>query len=97
MAVSRKNKFKFYLFLIVVLVGLSGILFNREGLFKYMKLKSEINDLNEKITTLQESNKRLQGEIDSLKNNVPAKIEQVAREKYGMMRKGEKKIEVIEK
>ena len=82
MAATRKNKFKFYLILIVVLIGLGVILFNREGLFKYMKLKSDINDLNDKITTLQETNKRLQGEIDSLKKNIPAKIEQVAREKY---------------
>ncbi len=97
MATSRKNKFKFYLVLVVVLIGLGIILFNREGLVKYMKLRSEINDLNEKISTLQETNKRLQGEIDSLKNNIPAKIEQVAREKYGMKRKGEKQVEVIEK
>ena len=34
--------------------------------------------------------------IDSLKQKVPAKIEKTAREKYDMIRKGEKVIEVKE-
>jgi cell division protein FtsB len=40
---------------------------------------------------------KLQNEIDSLKNKVPAKIEQVAREKYNMKRENEITIEVEEK
>jgi cell division protein FtsB len=35
----------------------------------------------------------LEAEIDSLKRNVPAKIEKIAREKYNMIRPNEKKIE----
>jgi cell division protein FtsB len=46
---------------------------------------------------VDKENKRMQSEIDSLKNKVPAKIERIAREKYGMIRKSEKTIIVNEK
>ena len=35
--------------------------------------------------------------VDSLQNKIPAKMEQIAREKYNMKREGEIKIEVEEK
>jgi cell division protein FtsB len=47
--------------------------------------------------TLKEENVRLQNEIDSLKNKIPAKIERTAREEYDMMRENEVKIDVNEK
>jgi len=39
---------------------------------------------------VNEENKSLRNEVDSLERKVPAKIEKTAREKYGMIRKGEK-------
>jgi len=41
---------------------------------------------------LEEENQKLEAEIDSLKRNIPAKIEKIAREKYDMIRPQEKKI-----
>lgn len=79
------------------MAGIAVILFNEQGVFAYLRLKSEINSLNEKISRLEEENKKLYSEIDSLKNKIPAMIEKTAREKYGMMRKGEKEIRVEEK
>jgi cell division protein FtsL len=96
-SVLKKKKFKIYILVLIVITGLIIILFNDQGLFEYFSLKSEINSLNEKITKLEEENKRLYSEIDSLKNKIPAMIEKTAREKYGMMRKGEKEIQVKEK
>ena len=49
--------------------------------------------MNTRITQLEEENRKLEAEIDSLKRNVPAKIEKIAREKYDMIRPNEKKIE----
>jgi cell division protein FtsB len=46
---------------------------------------------------VNEQNKSLKNEVDSLERKVPAKIEKTAREKYGMIRKGEKAIEIITK
>ncbi len=93
----KNKKFKLYLFAVVFIIGLLYLLFNEQGLIKYLQLKSEINSLNEKIAKVDTLNKNLSQEIDSLRNKVPAKIEKVAREKYDMIRKGEKSIEVIEK
>jgi cell division protein FtsB len=85
---------------IIGLIFLAGILFlsfNEYGIVKYIKLKNQVNELNEKINKVEEENKRLQADIDSLENKVPAKIEKVAREKYNMIRPGEIKIVVEEK
>jgi cell division protein FtsB len=79
------------------LIGVVFIFFNESGIFKYLRLRSEVKSLNERIEALQEQNKNLQAEIDSLQNKIPAKIEKVAREKYGMKRPGETPIKVIEK
>jgi len=97
MAGNKKKKIVFYTFLLVVIVGLSYILFNEYGLFKYFKIKSELEAINLQIEELKVENKRLQNEIDSLKNKIPAKIEQTAREEYDMMRENEIKIDVNEK
>jgi cell division protein FtsB len=89
-----KNKLKIIIFLIIFLVGLAILLFNQYGIIKYLRLKSEVNSLNEQVIEKNNENRKLQGEIDSLRNKVPAKIEQVAREKYGMKRKDEKIIKI---
>ena len=97
MAGNKKKKIVFYTFLLVVIVGLSYIFFNEYGLLKYSKIKSELETINLQIEELKVENKRLQNEIDSLKNKIPAKIEQTAREEYDMMRENEIKIDVNEK
>ena len=94
---ERKNKkIIFYSFIIVFFAGLAYIFFNEFGMLKYWQLKSEVNELNQEIERVEEENKALQAEIDSLKRKEPAKIEKTAREEYGMSRQGEKVIEVIE-
>lgn len=96
--ISFKNKkLRLYLFSALFLFGVVFIFFNETGVFKYVKLRSEVNELNNEIDTLQNRNKSLQAEIDSLQQKIPAKIEKEAREKYKMQRPNEKSIEVIEK
>lgn len=90
------NKFRFLLLLAVVFFATIYLLFNSYGVIKYFKLKSELNELNEKIQMLEEENKNLEAEIDSIKKGYPSKIEKIAREKYDMIRPNEKKIEFKE-
>jgi cell division protein FtsB len=97
MSKLKNKKLKFYIFLILFLIGLAFILFNEYGLFKYQSLKSDVKSLNEQISNTEKENKALEGEIDSLQKKIPAKIEKTAREKYNMLRKGEKDIQVKEK
>ncbi len=91
----KKGKFKYYFFAVIFLAGLAYTIFNDSGLIKYVRLKQQIKSLNEQILDVDKNNKQLQGEIDSLQKKIPAKIEKTAREKYGMIRKGEKTIKII--
>jgi len=93
----KDKKIRVYLFAILFLFGVVFIFFNETGVLKFVKLRSELKELNHQIDTLQNENKNLQAEIDSLQQKVPAKIEKEAREKFGMKRPNEKSIEVIEK
>ncbi|HMU42420.1 MAG TPA: septum formation initiator family protein [Ignavibacteriaceae bacterium] len=88
---------KIYFFGIILIVGLFYLLFNDFGFYRYQKLSNEIDELNSRIENLQNENKKLKDQIDSIVRKEPSKIEKIAREKYDMIRPGETKIEVIEK
>jgi len=92
-----KSKYVLYLFLAIVIIGIVYILFNERGVVKYMGLKSRVDSIQVEIEKIKLENLRLKNEIDSLQKKVPAKMEQVAREKYNMKRKDETLIEVEEK
>jgi len=89
----ENKRTRFYIIVSVVVLGTLYLLFNNYGVVKYAKVKSELEELTNRITQLEEDNRKLEAEIDSLKRNVPAKIEKIAREKYDMIRPNEKKIE----
>ena len=93
----KKNKIIRYIFLLTVLIGLGFLVFNESGFIKYLKLKNEVKELRNEISEKELENKNREAEIDSLEKKNPTKIEQTAREKYGMMKKGEKIIKVEEK
>ena len=97
MAIIKNKKIKYYIFFIFVLIGLLYLLFNDSGVVKYLKLKSQLKNLNEQISNVKKDNKKIEADIDSLRDKIPAKIEKTAREKYGMIRKGEKTIKIIQK
>ncbi len=93
----KDRKVKLYLFAILFLIGLVFLFFNEFGVVKYLKLKTELNSLKQQITEIEKENKSLDTAIDSLQKKIPAKIEETAREKYNMIRRGEKVIEIREK
>ena len=94
---SSMSNIKYIAFVILFIAGFMYLIFNELGVIKLLKLKEQVKLLNQQISDVDKDNKRLQSEIDSLKNKIPAKIEKIAREKYGMIRKGEITIKVIEK
>ena len=91
------SKIKFVVFAVIFIAGVIYLFFNESGVIKFLQLKQQVSALNEQISDVDKQNKRLQSEIDSLKNKVPAKIEKISREKYGMIRKGEKTFKVNER
>jgi cell division protein FtsB len=85
--------------LIILGLILAGVLFltvNKFSIIKYFSAKSELNSLRQEEAKAKEDNKALRERIDSLKSN-DAMIEKIAREKYNMVKKGEKIIKVEEK
>jgi cell division protein FtsB len=92
-----KGKFFFYLFIVILLIGIIYIFFNEHGVIKYFGLKSKVDSMEVELKNVKLENERLKNEIDSLQKKIPAKMEQIAREKYNMKREGEIKIEVEEK
>ncbi|MEI7811663.1 MAG: septum formation initiator family protein [Ignavibacteria bacterium] len=85
-------------FLLIVLLGLALFFFilYKFGFVRYYRLKSETGKLKMEIQEIEMHNDNLKAEIDSLKT-MDSKIEKVAREKYNMIRKGEKVFQVVEK
>lgn len=97
MKLLKKINFKLLLIVIVSFIMILFLLFNEFGLLKYLKLKKEVSTITNEINKVKEKNQALKNEVDSLERKVPAKIEKVAREKYGMIRPGEKSIEINSK
>ena len=95
--VKGKRKFVLYVFISIVIIGVIYIFFNERGVIKFYGLKNQVNSMQVELDKVKLENERLKNEIDSLHKNIPAKMEQVAREKYNMKREGEIKIEVEEK
>ena len=96
MAFFKNKKIRNYFFLLLFIAGLTFLFFNEQGVFKYLKLKGEVKDINSQIEKVDKENKKLKDEVDSLKQKIPAKIERTAREKYNMIREGEKAIKIEE-
>ena len=92
-----KGKIFFYLFIVILIIGIMYIFFNEHGVIKYFGLKSKVDSIQVELKKVKLENERLKNEIDSLQKKIPAKMEQIAREKYNMKREGEIKIEVEEK
>jgi len=95
--VRLKKKFVMYLFIVIIILGLVYIFFNERGLMKYYGLKSQVDSMQVELENIKLENERLKNEVDSLQKKIPAKMEQVAREKYNMKRESETLIEVEEK
>jgi cell division protein FtsB len=96
MTLPKKKLIYRILFLTVTLAVLAFITFNEYGLLKYLHVKKELKQLNDEILRSEERIKAMEAEIDSLKTSKD-KIEQVAREKFDMMKKNEKVFKIEEK
>jgi cell division protein FtsB len=94
---KNKKKLLLYLFVTIIVLGLLYIFFNERGMIKYFGLKSQVDSMQVELEQVKLENERLKNEIDSLQKQIPAKMEQIAREKYNMKREGETLIEIEEK
>jgi len=65
------------------------VFFNNSGILQRIKLELQKKEIQEKIQTAEEEQKKLKDQSKALEGD-PKAIEKVAREKYGMVRENEK-------
>lgn len=78
-----KKQFPKIVYLVILSMIVAFLLFSHNGLVKYIQLNNELDNLKTKIEESNSEIKKLDLQIDSLKNST-IKIEKVAREKYRM-------------
>ncbi|HEY7531749.1 MAG TPA: septum formation initiator family protein [Nitrospiraceae bacterium] len=76
------------------LLLLIALFFGEMGLPRYLSMRDYAQQLEADILDLQRANRGLHSDIDRLERD-PAKIEQLARERLGFVRKGETVYQVI--
>jgi cell division protein FtsB len=91
---GRRNTdyLKWFLFLLILVLG-GFLLFNSKGLLRYWEAKKKTERLELQIKETERKIKFLESEIDSLKNS-ERKIEEIAREKYYMLKPNEEVLKV---
>ena len=96
----NSNRFQQQLIRAILVVGSLILLiiffFGDHGLYQLYQLRSEKAKIQFTISFLREKKQLLEEEKTKL-NNDPKYIEQLARERYRMAKKGEKVFKVIEK
>ncbi|HLP15141.1 MAG TPA: septum formation initiator family protein [Bacteroidota bacterium] len=75
-------------------IGLLFMIFADSGLLRRMQLERDRNALLEKIRIAEDEQKALREQSRALDGDKKA-IEKVAREKYGMIRRGEKVYKIV--
>lgn len=93
---KSSKKGRKFLFLILTIAILFYIFGGRFGLISLIKLKREENRLSARLTRLKAEKIIMESSIYRIKND-PDYVEKLAREKLGMIKKGEKIIFIKEK
>ncbi len=90
----RKQLFKGIVFLIFFSLTIVFI-FGDHGVLKLYKIKNEREMIQKKIAELREEKEKLKSERNRIENDL-GYIEKIAREKYKMVKPGEKIFKVID-
>lgn len=88
---SRRRRTRWGVFLLGAVAGivlLGSVLFDDMGLVKYMTMRQQAQQLEREIRQFEESNAALREEIDRIQHD-PVRLEELARERLGLVRKGE--------
>ena len=97
---KQENQIQQQLIRAILIIGALILLiiffFGDHGLYQLYLLRSDRSDIQAAITTLREQKETLEAEKNKLTTDSKY-IEQLAREKFRMAKKGEKVFKVIEK
>ena len=94
-AAVKSKPLKRWFGLTVALLFVLFLILNQHGLYRLYRLREEQARLEQQIQVLRERSERLGTEKANLEDNLEY-IERLAREKYRMVKRGEKVFRVIE-
>lgn len=83
----KSSSLLIYFLIIVIFSGI--ILFWDKGYIDYSEAAAKNDSLNAVLDSVEHANLLLEGEIDSVTQKIPFKMEKIAREKYSMLKPGE--------
>ena len=81
--------------ILVLVLGVS-FFFDEMGVPKYLEMLNHARQLEREIRTLEKANADLRTDIARIQRQDPARIEELARERLGFVRKGETVYQVVE-
>tara|TARA_Y100000996_G_scaffold402531_1_gene374588 strand:+ start:1724 stop:2044 length:321 start_codon:yes stop_codon:yes gene_type:complete len=93
--INKKSYFNYYIFSVVGIFLIIMLVFNDFGFLRYLKLKKEYISLDKELQILLLQQNTLRSEIDQLQTNQDY-IEKIAREKFMMVKPGERVYRVKE-
>ena len=93
--IIKKNKLKFNFLAMLFIVQVIFLIFNDVGLIKLIQLQNAKSTLHSNVQGLLNQQIKLQDEIIELETNEEY-IEKIARERFMMVRPGEKVFRVID-
>ena len=91
----KKNNLKIYLLATIIVFGIISLIFIDFGIVKLASLKSKKNKLHTSINQLLQQQTTIKEEIHKLTYDT-SYVEKIAREKFMMVKPGEKVFKVIE-
>ena len=77
------------LILVVAMVAMGWIIFSPVGLKQAFEANRQLRQVKTENESLQQENLALRKEIDRLKKNDPAYLEEIARKEHGLVKKNE--------
>jgi len=93
---KNKKNLKKYILLFLALFILYLFYGNGENsIIKLLKRKKEIENIKNEIVRIEQQNKKLKQEIKLLEEKDLYYIEKIARERFGMIKEGEKVYKII--
>ncbi len=94
---SRKTRLKRIFLLCVLLLVVYFYGFGDYGISRYLQLQKDVNALQYEISTLESETDQLREEEELLKKKDPEYLQKIAREKYGLVKPGEKIYKLVPK
>jgi len=94
---SGKNRIKRLIGFGVLLLVLYIFGFGDYGIYQYYQLRREKKELQAEIAGLENEKRLLEEEKELLRKRDPAYLDRIAREKYGLVKPGEKIYKLVPK